>query len=130
MTKTQNYNLNKPEAGDPLRLADFNQNSDLIDTALASLSADHVYVGNYVGDGTSDRIIELPFEPKFAVLFGQIHSEKRIVFLLPDMDFCTGSYGWESVPAYNTQISGNAFVIQNSSFNNQTGVTFSYVLFR
>ena len=38
MTKTQNYNLNKPEVTDPLRLADFNENADKIDAALNSLN--------------------------------------------------------------------------------------------
>lgn len=36
MTKTQNYNLNKPETTDPMRLADFNENSEILDAALAA----------------------------------------------------------------------------------------------
>lgn len=36
MTKTQHYELKKPEITDPLRVADFNENSDLIDAALAA----------------------------------------------------------------------------------------------
>ena len=38
MEKTQNYNLNKPESTDPLRVADFNQNADKIDAALKDLN--------------------------------------------------------------------------------------------
>ena len=38
MTKTNNYNLKKPEPTDPLRVADFNENADLIDAALGALT--------------------------------------------------------------------------------------------
>ena len=37
MTKTSNYNLNKPEPTDPMRLADYNQNSDIIDAAIKAV---------------------------------------------------------------------------------------------
>lgn len=37
MEKTTHYQLNKPEAADPLRLADFNENADKIDAALAAV---------------------------------------------------------------------------------------------
>ena len=69
MEKTSNYQLNKPEAGDPLRLADFNQNADIIDGVLKNLSAERVVVGSYTGDGTAERIIDLPFTPKVMLLF-------------------------------------------------------------
>ena len=38
MQKTANYNLKKPESTDPLRVADFNENADIIDAALSSLN--------------------------------------------------------------------------------------------
>ena len=37
MEKTQYYNLNKPEVTDPLRVADFNENADLIDAAIKAV---------------------------------------------------------------------------------------------
>ena len=62
MTKTGNYNLNKPEPTDPLRLADFNENADIIDAALAAVPS--FVTGTYTGDGTTNRTIELGFTPK------------------------------------------------------------------
>ena len=69
MTKTQNYNLNKPEAGDPLRLADFNQNADIIDGALSKCA--NIAVGSYIGDGTygQDNPKTLTFEFKPTVVW-------------------------------------------------------------
>lgn len=37
MQKTTNYSLKKPEPNDPLRLADFNENADIIDTAIKAV---------------------------------------------------------------------------------------------
>ena len=85
MTKTQNYNLNKPEATDPLRLADFNANADIIDGALAaqanSLAALNtavvgkgncsVAVGTYIGADNygSARSMQLKFAKKPLAVF-------------------------------------------------------------
>ena len=38
MTRTNNYNLKKPEPNDPLRVADFNENADILDGLLNSLN--------------------------------------------------------------------------------------------
>ena len=65
MTKTQYYNLNKPEATDPIRLADFNENADIIDgllksqadglaavnTAISSKGNCRIAWGTYTGTG-------------------------------------------------------------------------------
>ena len=37
MQETSNYNLKKPEPTDPLRLADFNENADIIDGAIKAV---------------------------------------------------------------------------------------------
>ena len=42
MQKTQNYNLNKPELTDPIRVADFNENAEIIDAALNGLHTEAV----------------------------------------------------------------------------------------
>ena len=59
MLKTEHYQLNKPEVTDPLRLADFNANADIIDGALAAMAASvrgkgncRIAFGSYVGTGT------------------------------------------------------------------------------
>ena len=96
MQKTQNYNLNKPEAGDPLRLADFNQNSDILDAALKNLSAERVITGSYTGDGASERIIDLPFTPKMVLLFvqyGNNAANKQMYVLTEPFQFYFSSSG-------------------------------------
>ena len=71
MTKTQHYNLNKPEATDPIRVADFNGNADIIDTALAGCA--RVECGTYTGTHTygSDKPNTLIFgiQPKIVFIF-------------------------------------------------------------
>ena len=86
MTKTQNYNLNKPEATDPLRLADFNQNADIIDAALKNQANDlavlsttvaskgncKIAVGSYVGTNkygsANPTKLEVGFAPKLVLI--------------------------------------------------------------
>ena len=74
MTKTMNYNLNKPEATDPLRLADFNQNSDILDAALAGCA--RVECGTYVGTGThgpnNKNTLTFGIQPKIVFIFKTI----------------------------------------------------------
>ena len=72
MTKTEHYNLNKPEATDPLRLADFNQNADIIDTALAVMP--RVAAGTYTGNGAANQTIDVGFTPKAVIAWG-VYSE-------------------------------------------------------
>ena len=62
MTKTEHYNLNKPEGNDPVRLADFNENADIIDAAIAAIP--DIVTGTYIGNGTATRTVDLGFAPK------------------------------------------------------------------
>ena len=133
MTKTQNYNLNKPEATDPLRLADFNGNADIIDGALASLSADHVYVGSYVGDGTAERIIDLPFTPKVVFLFlrfGNNGAYTNAYILSDSLQFyfsSDGSIGFATGSGY--ELLENGLKLKSSSANYKDMAN-HYILFR
>ena len=81
MEKTTYYQLNKPEAADPLRVADFNENADKIDAALNTLNTAvaakgncKLVVGTYVGNGEygSSNPISLTFdaEPLFLLING------------------------------------------------------------
>ena len=95
MTKTQNYNLNKPEGGDPLRLADFNQNSDILDAALSNLNVamgalnyDHIVTGSFSGTGVAGRTVELGVTPKFVLLMTKFDNEVGA-----SITICTDSFG-------------------------------------
>lgn len=67
MQKTLHYELKKPEITDPLQVADFNENSDLIDAALgamaASISNCRVAYGSY--SGTNEYGAESPVTLSF-----------------------------------------------------------------
>ena len=86
MQRTANYNLNKPEAGDPLRLADFNANADIIDGALKNQANDlavlsttvagkgncKIAVGSYAGTNkygsANPTKLEVGFAPKLVLI--------------------------------------------------------------
>ena len=92
MTKTMNYNLNKPEADDPLRLADFNQNADIIDTALGVLTGRaRVVVGSYIGDNTGKHTIPLEFTPRFVLVMSQLNDKPYLTVATPEFGGCIGS---------------------------------------
>ena len=79
MTKTQNYNLKKPEPTDPVQLADFNENADLIDAALVELSSRlKVEFGSYVGNGSfgpgTQNTLTFPFPPKVVIVVADTQS--------------------------------------------------------
>ena len=132
MLKTENYNLNKPEGTDPLRLADFNQNSDIIDGALKNLSAERVITGSYTGDGADERIIDLPFTPKVVLLFvryGINSVSDRMYFLTGELCFyVSGSYvGTLSSP--DCTIVGNGLQVGGVITNSEDKLN-RYIAFR
>jgi len=71
MTKTENFNLNKPEAADPMRVEDFNHNADLIDAALSGCA--RVECGTYKGTGTygeaNPSTLTFGIQPKIVFVF-------------------------------------------------------------
>ena len=78
MEKTSNYNLNKPEATDPLRVSDFNENADIIDGALSNLNAavgqiavPQIAVGTYTGNNSTinPTTVEVGFAPKMVFIW-------------------------------------------------------------
>ena len=128
MTKTQNYNLNKPEATDPLRLADFNGNADIIDGALAALGGDHVYVGSYVSDGTKSRTIQLPWAPKFVLVLGHQGDSNTPIFLVDGQTLYHYANSWAN-GINSLKLVGDTLVISSNTLNIKDKVE-TYILFR
>ena len=88
MTKTANYNLNKPEATDPLRLADFNGNADIIDAALGMLNGRaKVVAGSFIGDGNGGYTLPLDFTPRFAMILSRLNSRPYLTIATPGEGF-------------------------------------------
>ena len=128
MKKTTNYQLNKPEAGDPLRLADFNQNSDILDAALSNLNAalgskaeqsalaavtaaaPKIAIGSYVGtdaSGSSDpNRLTFDFAPKALFVWGPydhgqgIRGQQLYVHLNGTASRCTTTWNGNTVEWY------------------------------
>ena len=60
MTKTKNYNLNKPQADDLFSLKPLNENMDLLEAALSDFAAKRCFVcaGSYTGNGATTKKID------------------------------------------------------------------------
>ena len=67
MLKTTNYQLNKPEGTDPVRVDDFNENADVIDAALMSKA--EILLGTYSGNGEDYQDIVLGYKPRFILVW-------------------------------------------------------------
>lgn len=129
MTKTENFNLNQWEPSDLIRPEDFNADNAILDAALADLSAERIYVGSYVGDGTSNRIIELPWAPVFAVVLGYSDDKKCSIYFL--LDGCTYYY-YSSYWVNSTDsiaLLGASLKLSYPS-ENPSNYTVRYILFR
>ena len=86
MEKTTHYQLNKPEASDPIRVEDFNENTDKIDGALKNLTTAveslntaaagfgncKIASGTYVGTGAygsgSPTVLNVDFPPQLVLM--------------------------------------------------------------
>ena len=74
MNQTPNYQLNQWEKTDRIRMEDFNADNAKIEAALELLGTDKYYLGSWTGDGTANRVIQLPFAPSFILVLGVYYS--------------------------------------------------------
>ena len=119
MQKTQNYNLNKPEAGDPVKVADFNANADIVDAALGMLNGRaKVAAGSFVGEGAMEYTLSLTFTPKFALIVSKLNNKPYVSIATPDMGvFFNGS----SFIISSTQCVENGVYISGNANNSKEG---------
>lgn len=67
MKETTNFKLKMPEVGDPVAVAPFNENAQIIDAALKGKIM--MESGSYTGDGTLTRTISTPgFKPQVVLM--------------------------------------------------------------
>ena len=145
MQRTANYNLNKPEAGDPLRLADFNANADIIDGALKNQANDlavlsttvagmgncKIATGSYDGNdaygadnptrldvGFAPKMVIIGFDGKYCRMFLPIWS-KHFDF---GSAFSSETYTTTWGDTYFSIYSGSSYGQMNSS-----GRTYNYI---
>ena len=129
MEKTENLKLNVWEKSDPIHAKDFNDNFQTLDSAVGSLQGEHIYVGSYVGDGKENRTIDLPWEPKFAVVFGYIGNDMGISFITSTTHRYLSTSCYES-QKYGARLDGAMLVLPHPSWNNQESKKMTYILFR
>lgn len=127
---TEHYQLHQWEPEDPFLRTDFNEDLEKIDAALEALSVDRIAQGSYVGDGTNDRIIQLPFAPKFVIVFGHFDRDLSIIFLTQETHYHVSNGEVGTSEQYNLLLKGDALQIQHASWNNMSGKTVRYVLFQ
>lgn len=131
---TPNYQLHQWEPEDPFLRSDFNEDLAKIDEALGTSSIEPIAKGSYIGDGTNDRIIQLPFEPEFVIVFGHYCSglyDNYMLSIITEEDNrsiafsdCGGGLG------YNLLLENNTLKVQKAAYNNTTGKTVRYITVR
>ena len=130
MEKTNNLKLNVWEKSDPILVGDFNEDNRKIDAAVGALQEERIYMGSYVGDGKDNRTIDLPWEPKFAVIFGHVLDDAAVNLLMKTgQRFITSDSCGEN-DTYNLTMIGKQLVVKSNRWFNGNGQLIQYVLFR
>lgn len=130
MNQTTNFGLNQWSSTDRIQMEDFNADNAKIDAALAGLSGDRIYIGSYVGDGTDSRVIQLPFAPQLAIVFGHISSNSAISILANTFGFEITKDSCSSSAAFDLLLSGNTFTVRSRNWHNNVDTTIHYILVR
>ena len=131
---TPNYQLHQWAPEDKFLRTDFNEDLNKIDAALGAVSIERIALGNYVGDGTSNRTIRLPFAPKLVIVFGHYSSNSynnMMLTILTEQDNrYISSGGCGGGPEYNLRLKGDTLQIQHASYNNAAGKSVQYIAMR
>ena len=125
---TENYQLPLWAADDAFLRTEFNDANQRIDAALASASADRMFVGSYTGNGQNNRTIQLPCTPKLLIVFGYINGNAALgLYTQQDGRRVTESCAGPS--SYDITLNGDAIQIQNKDWNNANGKVITYIAF-
>lgn len=146
MTKTQNFNLNKPEVTDSIRVSDFNENAEIIDgllntlntsvaalnTAAAGFGNCKIASGSYTGNGkygsSNPTKLNVGFAPKIVLI---AFEGNRCRLFLPIFDERYDLGSTFSSEAY-TLIWGNTYfgMYSGSAYGqmNDSGRVYSYIV--
>lgn len=137
MNRTTNYNLCQWEADDKVQRTDFNEDNAKIDEALsakaetsalaalaaqvAELSQERVVIGSYIGDGTNDRVIRLPFKPKIVVVSGIASTSATYTSIMFTVTFGPYSHQFHGGDGNSNRgniiIKDNGFLISGGAHN-------------
>ena len=127
---TEHYQLHQWEPGDAFLRTDFNEDLEKIDTALGALSVERIAHGSYVGDGTNDRTIQLPFAPEFVIVFGHYQNTSALTILTQETHIYAMGSETGTSEKYNLILKENVLQVQNAGWNNLSGKTTRYIAIR
>ena len=130
MNKTENLKLNVWEKSDPIHAKDFNDNFQTLDSAVGSLQGEHIYVGSYTGDGKENRTIDLPWEPMFMVILGNVLENNAFSLLTATTHRYVYNNGSGFNDTYHPVLNGKQLVIKNRFWHNEKDENIQYILFR
>ena len=130
MEKTENLKLNVWEKSDPILVGDFNEDNKKIDAAVGALQKERIYMGSYVGDGKENRTIDLPWEPIFAVLLGNVFEHDAVSLLTATDHRYVDNSGAGTSDTYHPVLTGRQLVLRNKYWYNISSEKVQYILFR
>ena len=130
MEKTENLKLNVWEKSDPIHAKDFNDNFQTLDSAVGSLQGEHIYVGSYTGDDMQSRTIDLPWEPTFMVILGNILDHDAVSLMTATTHRYVDKNGPGFENTYHPVLNGKQLVIKNKYWFNRGNQKVQYILFR
>lgn len=130
MNKTDNLKLNVWEKSDPILVGDFNEDNRKIDAAVGALQKERIYMGSYVGDGKENRTIDLPWEPMFMVILGNVLENNAFSLLTATTHRYVYNNGSGFNDTYHPVLNGKQLVIKNRFWHNEKDENIQYILFR
>ena len=130
MNKTENLKLNVWEKTDPILVGDFNEDNRKIDAAVGALLKERIYMGSYVGDDLHDRTIDLPWEPTFMVILGNILDHDAVSLMTATTHRYVDKNGPGFENTYHPVLNGKQLVIKNRFWHNRENRKIHYILFR
>lgn len=131
MKETEYYQLSLWDMEDTPNRKMCNTDNEKIDTALAALN-DRVYFGSWVGDGTKNRTVQLPFAPRLLLVFGYYYNDgvqALLILATQNNSYKMHSSGnAESSLDFGGLLSGEQFKLgQYPQYNNYSGQTVQYM---
>ena len=130
MEKTENLKLNVWEKSDPILVGDFNEDNRKIDAAVGALQKERIYMGSYVGNGKDSRTIDLPWEPTFMVILGNILDHDAVSLMTATTHRYVDNNGGGFDNTYHPVLNGKQLVIKNKYWFNRGSQKVQYILFR
>ena len=158
MKRTTNYNLCQWDETDRVQRTDFNEDNVKVDAAVkavdrrvdglegskASASAlnalvsrvtaleqPRIYIGSYVGNGTDNRIVSLPWAPTLILIAGDLSNVKALYLLSQDgsINFINAN-AYFPTHEYSPSLSGATLTIRDDDWCNKKGTRYPFIMFR